>query len=131
VLAMEKLVQRYGGIFHKEPKRAWIMVRAIFSGLISPWEIPRLIHANNVSLEAMNEELLCLDLSRSVPSVDVPVLFFSADTIATRMQNWQPIISKPYTRRSSGWCGSRNPRTTFLSRNQGYSMPQFHASCSR
>jgi proline iminopeptidase len=76
VLAMEKLVQRYGSIFRKEPKRAWIMVRAIFSGLVSPWEIPRLIHANNVSLEAMNEELLCLDLSRSVPSVDVPVLFF-------------------------------------------------------
>ena len=30
VLAMEKLVQRYGGVFHKEPRRTWIMVRAIF-----------------------------------------------------------------------------------------------------
>jgi pimeloyl-ACP methyl ester carboxylesterase len=76
VLAMEKLVQRYGGVFHKEPRRTWIMVRAIFSGLVTPWEIPRLIHANNVSLEAMNEELLGLDLARSVPNARVPVLFF-------------------------------------------------------
>jgi len=76
VLAMEKLAQRYGGVFHKEPRRTWIMVRAIFSGLVTPWEIPRLIHANNVSLEAMNAELLGLDLPRSVPSIGVPVLFF-------------------------------------------------------
>src|SRR5262249_45873930 len=55
VLAMEKLVQRYGGVFHKKPRRTWIMARAIFSGFVTPWEIPRLIHANNVSLEAMNE----------------------------------------------------------------------------
>ena len=52
------------------------MVRAIFSGLVTPWEIPRLIQANNISLEAMNEELLGLDLARSVPSTGVPVLFF-------------------------------------------------------
>jgi pimeloyl-ACP methyl ester carboxylesterase len=76
VLATEKLAQRYGGVFHKEPCRSWIMVRAIFSGLVTPWEIPRLIHANYVSLEAMNEELLGLDLARSVPSIDVPVVFF-------------------------------------------------------
>ena len=75
VLAMEKLVQRYGGVFHKEPCRSWIMVRAIFSALVTPREIPRLIHANNVSLEAMNEELVGLDLARSVPRTDVPVLF--------------------------------------------------------
>ena len=76
VLAMERLVERYGGVFHKEPRRTWIMARAISSGLVTPWEIPRLIHANNVSLEAMNEELLGLDLARSVPSTGVPVLFF-------------------------------------------------------
>jgi len=76
VLAMEKLVQRYGGVFHKEPRRTWIMVRAIFSGLVTPWEIARLIHANNLSLEAMNEELLGLGLAGSVPSASVPVMFF-------------------------------------------------------
>jgi len=76
VLAIEKLVQRYGGVFHKEPRRTWIMVRAISRGLVTPWEIPGLIHGNNVSLEAMNQELLALDLARSVPSTGVPVLFF-------------------------------------------------------
>ena len=52
------------------------MVYSILRGLVTPWEIPRLIRANNLSLEAMNEELLGLDLARSVPSVDVPVFFF-------------------------------------------------------
>jgi proline iminopeptidase len=75
-LAMEKVAQRYGAIFQTEPNRGWVMLRAIFSGLVTPWEIPRLIHANNVSLDAMNEQLLDLDLTRSVRSLDVPVLFF-------------------------------------------------------
>jgi len=75
VLAMERLVQRYGGVSHKRPHRIWILFRAILGGLVAPWEIPRLIRANNVSLEAMNAELLSLDLSRSVPTVDVPVVF--------------------------------------------------------
>src|SRR5262249_42389909 len=56
-LAMEKLVQRYGGVFHKEPNRLWVMFRAIFTGLVTPWEIWRIIRGNNVSLEAMNQEL--------------------------------------------------------------------------
>ena len=76
VLAMEKLVQRYGGVFHEEPRRTWIMVRAIFSDLVTTWEIARLIHANHLSLEAMNEEPLGLGLAGSVPSASVPVLFF-------------------------------------------------------
>jgi len=40
VLAMEKLDQKYGGVFHKNPVRAWIVLRAMFSGIIWPWEIP-------------------------------------------------------------------------------------------
>src|SRR5947208_1071935 len=32
----------------------------------------QIIRGNNVSLEAMNRELLGLDLTRSVPSVDMP-----------------------------------------------------------
>ncbi len=76
VLAMETLAGRYGGVFHKEPHRMWILVHGILRGLVTPWEIPGFIRANNVSLEAMNEELLGLDLARSVPSIDVPVFFF-------------------------------------------------------
>ena len=75
-LALEELAQRHGGIFHREPRRFWVMLRAIASGLVSPWEIRRIIHGNNVSLEAMNRELLDLDLGRSVMSLEVPVVFF-------------------------------------------------------
>lgn len=75
-LAIGRLCEKYGGVFHKRPHRMWIMIRATASGLVTPWGIPRLIHANNVSLKAMNDELLSLDLTRSVPSIDVPVLFF-------------------------------------------------------
>jgi proline iminopeptidase len=76
VLAMETLAERYGGVFHKEPHRMWILVHGILCGLVTPWEIPSFIRANNVSLEAMNDELLGLDLARSVPSIDVPVFFY-------------------------------------------------------
>jgi len=60
----------------REPNRLWVMFRAIFTGLVTPWEIWRIIGGNNVSLEAMNQELLTLDLNRSVRSVEVPVVFF-------------------------------------------------------
>lgn len=77
VLAIEKLTEKYGGVFHRKPNRMSLLVRGIFGGLVTPWEIRRFIRGNIVSLEAMNEELLDLDLRRSVPKVDVPVLFLS------------------------------------------------------
>jgi pimeloyl-ACP methyl ester carboxylesterase len=75
VLAVEHLAERYGAVFHEKPRRMWIMLRAVASGLVTPWEIPRLIRGNQVSLEAMNDELADLDLARSVPGLDVPVVF--------------------------------------------------------
>jgi proline iminopeptidase len=76
VLAMETLADGYGGVYHKRPNRLWVMVEGVARGLVTPWEIPRFIRGNNISLDAMNDELLALDLSRSVPSVQVPVFFF-------------------------------------------------------
>jgi pimeloyl-ACP methyl ester carboxylesterase len=75
VLALERLCDRYGGVFHQAPNRAWLLVRGIFGGLVTPWEIPRLIRGNEVSLEAMHAELQSLDLRQAVPGVDVPVAF--------------------------------------------------------
>jgi pimeloyl-ACP methyl ester carboxylesterase len=75
VLAMERLADRYGAVWHRRPSQTWTLLRGLFGGLVTPWEIPTLIRANRVSLEAMNDELLELDLARSVPSVDVPVVF--------------------------------------------------------
>lgn len=75
-LSIERLVARYGGVFHRPPNRLWIAVKLIFRRLVTPWEVPRLIRANVVSLEAMHEELLSFDLARRVPRVTVPVSFF-------------------------------------------------------
>lgn len=74
-LALDRLVDRYGGLFHERPSLLWTVVRATFRGYAAPWEIPRFIRANELSLEAMNRELLTLDLRRSVPRVDTPVVF--------------------------------------------------------
>jgi len=74
--AMEALADGYGGVFHKEPNRMWVMVRGVFSGLVTPSEIARIHRGIHVSLQAMSAELLDLDLMRSVGSVNVPVLFF-------------------------------------------------------
>jgi pimeloyl-ACP methyl ester carboxylesterase len=74
-LVVERLCDRYGGVFHQRPSQGWLLLRGVFGGLVTPWEIPRLIRANEVSLEAMHAELQGLDLGQSVPSVDVPVGF--------------------------------------------------------
>ena len=74
-LAVERIADRYGAVYHEPPGKTWVVVSGIFRGLVTPWEIPRLIRGNQVSLEAMHAELLELDLTRSVPSVGVPVVF--------------------------------------------------------
>jgi proline iminopeptidase len=76
VLAAEALADRFGAIYHTPPGRTWVMLSGIARGLVTPWEIPRLIRSNEVSLAAMNEELLGLHLGQSVPSLEVPVFFF-------------------------------------------------------
>src|SRR6516225_670108 len=128
---MEKLVQRYGGVFHKEPRRTWIMVRAIFSDLVTPWEIARLIHANHLSLEAMNEELLGLGLAGSVPSASVPVMFFlgrhDRHTDGKLAATYFGTLCAPVKRLVWFEKSAHNAR----SRNPACSMPQLHASSSR
>jgi|KBSSwiStaDraftv2_1062776.scaffolds.fasta_scaffold30331_2 pimeloyl-ACP methyl ester carboxylesterase len=76
VLAMEALANRYGGLYHTKPNQIWVMTSGMLRGLVMPWEIPRYIRGNNVSLAAMNDELLALDLPHMVPRVEVPVFFF-------------------------------------------------------
>jgi hypothetical protein len=51
-------------------------VAGVLRGLVAPWEIPRFIHANDVSLDAMTPALPSLDFARTMPSLQVPVFFF-------------------------------------------------------
>jgi pimeloyl-ACP methyl ester carboxylesterase len=75
MLVLSRLTDRFGGVFHQPQNWSSVVVRGILRGLVTPWEIRRLIRANEVSLEAMGDELLGVDLAQSVPRVDVPVLF--------------------------------------------------------
>src|SRR5262249_56025947 len=77
-LAAQTLVDRYGGYFHRRPSFTWAALRAMAYGYAAPWEIPGFIRANNLSLEAMNRELLALDLNASLPRIAVPLFFFLA-----------------------------------------------------
>lgn len=74
-IAVQRLVERYGGYFREQPNLIGLLARGIRRGYVRPWEIQRLFRGNAVSLEAMNDELLKLDLPRDVPEVKVPVVF--------------------------------------------------------
>ena len=75
VLAVERLTDRYGGVFHRPPPRLWTVLRGIAGGVVTPWEIPRFIRGNEASLGAMHAELRDLDLRSAAPRLDVPVAF--------------------------------------------------------
>ncbi len=75
-LEVEGIADRYGAVYHQRPNRYWVLISATLRGLVTPWEMARIIHANNVSLAAMHDELQHLDLTQSVPAVTVPVFFF-------------------------------------------------------
>ncbi len=74
LLVLESLTDRYGGVFHQRPRRIAVLMSGILRGLVRPWEIPRLIRANEITLAAMHDELLKLDLRQSVPTIEVPLL---------------------------------------------------------
>lgn len=74
-MQVERLADKYGAIFHQRPAQLYVLVAATFRGLVLPWKIPALIRGNNVSLEAMHDELATLDLGKSVTSLKVPVFF--------------------------------------------------------
>lgn len=74
-LRAQDLVDRFGGYFYSRPSFLMTILRGICGGYIAPWEIWKFIHANNVSLQAMNDEISQLDLRLSAPSVDAPVIF--------------------------------------------------------
>jgi proline iminopeptidase len=74
-LAIARFVDRYGGYWRDRPNLFLLAAKAAMRGSAMPWELPRMIKGNNVSLHAMRDELLELDLRTQVPSIDVPVIF--------------------------------------------------------
>lgn len=74
-IAVQHLVQRFGGYWRNRPNFTLLVLRGMVHGYVMPWELPHIFEGNNVSLAAMNDELLKLDLRGRVPSVQVPVIF--------------------------------------------------------
>lgn len=74
-LSVQRFVERYGGYWRGRPNAFLLLARAGLQGSAMPWELPGMIRGNDVSLHAMHEELLMLDLRNRVPAVDVPVIF--------------------------------------------------------
>lgn len=74
-IATQRIVERYGGYFHRQPSFPLVLMRGVAGGHIAPWELARFFRGNEVSLEAMNDEALRLDLAASTPAVSVPVIF--------------------------------------------------------
>ena len=76
LLEVEHLADRYGAVFHRPPPRLRTVLGGVLYGLVTPWELPRFFHGNDVSLAAMTPELLGHDLARDVPELAVPVAVF-------------------------------------------------------
>lgn len=74
-IATQRLVERFGGYYRVMPDMKRVIVRGILGGHVRPWELQRLFRGNAVSLTAMNDEILNLDLPAQVPEVQVPVAF--------------------------------------------------------
>ena len=75
VVALERISDRLGAVYHRPPAKLSVVTRGLARGLVTPWEIPRLIRANDVSLAVMHAELQTLDLHDSVREIGVPVIF--------------------------------------------------------
>jgi proline iminopeptidase len=74
-LRLQALVDGYGGLFHRRPSFLGAIISGTLRGYAAPWDIPTYIHANEVSLVAMQDELNALDLSRKLTILKVSVVF--------------------------------------------------------
>ena len=74
-IATQRLVEGFGGYYRVMPDMRKVIVRGILGGHVRPWELDHIFKGNAVSLDAMNDEILKLDLPTQVPEVSVPVAF--------------------------------------------------------
>lgn len=74
-IATQRLVERFGGYYRIMPDMLKVIARGILQGYVRPWELKQIFRGNAVSLEAMNDEILNLDLPKQVPETRVPVAF--------------------------------------------------------
>lgn len=76
VIRLQRVTERYHGVEFQAHNHAAIVVEGVLRGLVTPWELVRIIQGIDRTQEAMHQELLALDLRRMVGRLDVPVFFF-------------------------------------------------------
>ncbi|MFO0700597.1 MAG: alpha/beta hydrolase [Nitrospira sp.] len=69
------LMNQYGGGFHKQPCKLCLIAKGMATGLVTPWELISIHESFHATMDTMMPELLRLDLERTVPRVEVPVVF--------------------------------------------------------
>ncbi len=70
------LMEQYGGSVHTQLCKLCVIVKAMATGLVTPWELISIHRGIQASVDTMMPELLRLDLEQAVPRVEVPVAFF-------------------------------------------------------
>lgn len=76
MLRLQHVTDRFHGVEFQDHDRWLIVVSAVLQGIVTPWEISRIIEGNYASLAAMHQELSALDMRDRVKKLDVPVFFF-------------------------------------------------------
>jgi pimeloyl-ACP methyl ester carboxylesterase len=76
MIQLQRVTERYHGVEFQSRSHAAIVVEGIFKGLVTPWELFRIVRANHRSLEVMHKELLAFDMRREVDMLQTPVFVF-------------------------------------------------------
>lgn len=76
VLRLERLTDHYHGVQFRDQSRWLVASCAVLQGIVTPWEIVRIIQGNEATLAAMHQELSNVDIRTRVETLDVPVFFF-------------------------------------------------------
>jgi pimeloyl-ACP methyl ester carboxylesterase len=76
VIRLQRVTERYHGVEFQSHNHAAIVVEGVLRGLITPWELVRIVQGIHRTQEAMHQELMAFDLRRAISSLDIPVAFF-------------------------------------------------------
>ncbi|MGD9658059.1 MAG: alpha/beta fold hydrolase, partial [Methylocystis sp.] len=72
MVRLQRVTERYHGVEFQTRSHAAIVAHAMLNGLVTPWELFRIVQGNRRSLEAMHQELLAFDIRREGASFQTP-----------------------------------------------------------
>lgn len=76
IIQLQRVTERYHGVEFQARSQAAIVVEGMVKGLVTPWELFRIVQGNKRSLEAMHQELLAFDMRREVGMLRAPLFVF-------------------------------------------------------